>query len=428
MSDIRAASWPAPRRSRRAPGPARQSAMREHNLALALREIAFAPTPVSRADIAGATGLTRATASSLVDALVGAGLVVESGPTARARGGRPATGLVLSEAGPAGVGIEVNVDYVAVCVMDLSGVVRSRHIEAGDWRDEPAPAVLGRTARIVAQVAAESERAGLRLAGAALAVPGLVRAPYGPLQLAPNLGWHDLDVLEVLRAAPDLPAMPLTVDNEANFAALAELFATPAEAGASVPRSFLHVSGEIGIGSGIVLDGALVRGRHGWSGELGHLTVSPDGPDCTCGARGCLEQYAGLDAILRAAGLPASRGTSLGGVPAVDRIVEAARAADPRMLAALESAGTALGVALAGALNLLDLDAVVLGGAYAPLSPWILRFVQQEVSGRLLSAPWSAPHVRASRLEADAAVLGAARSVVQGVVDDPAAWVARVGA
>ncbi|NHC15439.1 ROK family transcriptional regulator [Motilibacter sp. E257] len=400
--------------------------MREHNLALALREIAFAHTPVSRADIASATGLTRATASSLVDALVGAGLVVESGPTARPRGGRPATGLVLSSTGPAGIGIEVNVDYVAVCVMDLAGVVRHRRIEGGDWRDVPAPEALARAASLTADVARSARRSGLRLAGAALAVPGLVQAPYGPLQLAPNLGWQDLDVLAVLRDAPDLPAVPLTVDNEANFAALAELYAAPAEPGA--PRSFLHVSGEIGIGSGIVLNGALVRGRHGWSGELGHLTVSPDGPDCTCGSRGCLEQYAGLDAILRAAGLPAPRGTSLGGVSAVERIVETAKTADPSMLAALESAGTALGVALAGALNLLDLDAVVLGGAYARLAPWILEFVEQEIGGRLLSAPWSAPQVRASLLQADAAVLGAARSVVQGVVDDPASWVARVGA
>src|SRR4051794_26112583 len=144
VSETRADAWKA----RRGAVPARQSGMREHNLALALREVARADEPVSRADIASATGVTRATASSLVDALVGAGLVTEAGTTSRTRGGRPATGLVLAAAGAAGLGLEVNVDYVAACVVDLTGAVRHRQVEVDDWRGMAPATVLERAAQL----------------------------------------------------------------------------------------------------------------------------------------------------------------------------------------------------------------------------------------------------------------------------------------
>ncbi|MFD0748136.1 ROK family protein [Phytohabitans flavus] len=152
--------------------------------------------------------------------------------------------------------------------------------------------MLAEVAELAADARAHAEREGLAVAGAALAVPGLVTA-HGVVRLAPNLGWRDVDVPTGLAA---LDGLPVTVDNEANLAALGELHAGPAG-----PASFLYVSGEIGIGAGIVLHGALFRGARGWSGELGHVAVRPDGPACSCGARGCLEQYAGQEAILRAA-------------------------------------------------------------------------------------------------------------------------------
>src|SRR5437899_6463326 len=106
--------------------PARQDAVREHNLALVMGEIARASDPVSRADISASTGLTRATVSSLVDALLGIVLVRELEPSSGHKGGRPATGLVVNGAGGAGLGIEINVDYIAACVVDLRGDVRQR--------------------------------------------------------------------------------------------------------------------------------------------------------------------------------------------------------------------------------------------------------------------------------------------------------------
>ncbi|WP_410050109.1 ROK family protein, partial [Actinomadura sp. CNU-125] len=95
--------------------------------------------------------------------------------------------------------------------------------------------------------------------------------------------------------------MPAEYDNEANLAALGELWF----GGGTRLGDFVHVSGEIGIGAGIVVDGRVFRGAHGFAGELGHLVADPSGPSCPCGGRGCLEQIAGQDALLRAAGIPA---------------------------------------------------------------------------------------------------------------------------
>lgn len=400
--------------------PARPGGVRDHNLALVLRQVAEAPHPPSRADIAAGTGLTRATVSTLVDALVGGGLVEELRPVARARAGRPATGLAVRAAAAAGIGLEVNVDYLAACVVDLGGQVRHRRVEDGDQRGRPPGTVLRRAARLGAQALAAAGAAGLTVAGVTVALPGLVQAPDGPLRLAPNLGWRDVDVVRRLARDATWARLPISVDNEADLAALAELHAC----GPAAPASFVHVSGEVGIGAGVVLDGRLYRGRHGWGGEIGHVAVRPDGPACRCGSRGCLEQYAGQEAILRAAGVPAAAATSMGGSATVAGIAELARDGDPAVRAALAAAGTALGVVVAGAVNLLDVDAVVLGGIYAPLAEWIGPEVEREVSRRVLGAPWSAVTVRPSSVGPDAAVLGAAWSVVQGVLDDPADWLA----
>ena len=400
--------------------PADQRSVRSHNLALALGEVAAAKAPVSRADIASATGMTRATASSLVETLLAGGMLTELAPRSRPRGGRPATGLALSADGPAALGLEVNVDYVAACVLRLTGDVQHRETVERDEADGDPAASAAALGRLAARAVAVAEADGLRVVGAGLAVPGLVDAD-GYLRLAPNLHWSDVDVRALLQRQPSLADLPLTVDNEANLAALAELSSSP-QGG-----SFLHVSGEIGIGAGVVVDGALYRGRHGWSGELGHVSIDPSGPECSCGSRGCLEQYAGQEAILRAARLQPARGTSAGGDGALARLVDEAAQGNATVLDALARASVALGVAVSTALNLLDLDHVVLGGIYAPLFPWVAPEVERQIHRRVLASRWDPPGVRRSTLGAEAAVVGAARSVLQQILGDPGAHLGPAG-
>ncbi|MGC4807147.1 ROK family transcriptional regulator [Micromonospora sp. DT233] len=406
-----------------APAAVRQGSLRELNLAVVLGRIAAAPRPPSRADVAAATGLTRATVSAVVDDLIAGRLVAEAEPAPRAGAGRPARGLVLAGDGPAGLGLEVNVDYLAVCVTDLAGRVRHHTVHRADLRPLPPADALARLVALADAARLDARRQGLTLAGAVLAVPGLVDAA-GLVRLAPNLGWRDVPVPALLAAHPPLaepvPGIPaLVVENEANLAALGELHADP-----DGPVSFLHISGEVGIGAGIVLDGALFRGVRGFSGEIGHLTVRPAGRPCGCGGRGCLERYAGQEAVLAAAGLDRA---DLPADTAAARLADLAAAGHHATRAALAEAGAALGVAVAGVVNLLDLDTVVLGGGYARLTPWLRPPVLAEVSRRVLTAAWSPVTVRPSALGPEAAVVGAAGSVVRRIVAAPVGWLNRAG-
>jgi predicted NBD/HSP70 family sugar kinase len=404
--------------------PVRQASLREHNLALVLRHVATGAAPPSRAGVAAATGLTRATVSALVDELISGGLLAEVEPAPRAGAGRPAHRLTLASTGPAGLGLEANVDYLAACVVDFAGTPRGRLVRARDQRPRTPDEVVADLADLAAEAARLAAGEGLTLAGAALAVPGLVDAG-GLVRLAPNLGWRDVPVGPALAAEPGLAGLALTVDNEANLAALGELHAAdpapptprgdPATVGPAGRPSFVYVSGEIGVGAGIVLDGALFRGARGWSGELGHMAVDPDGPACHCGSRGCLERYAGQEALFGGADDGNAR-------PPAERLAARAAAGEPATLDALDRAGRALGVTLAGVVNLLDVDTVVLGGVYAPLARWLAPGVRRELAGRVLTARWSPVSVRPSVLGGAAAVVGAAGSVVRAVRDHPAGW------
>lgn len=404
--------------------PARQTSLREHNLALVLGEVTDARA-VTRARIAAATGLTKATVSSLVDTLVDAGLVDERGLDAGAVG-RPGQVLGPGARGPVGVGLEINVDYLATCTVDLAGAVRARDVVTGDLRDVPVGEVLERAARLLRRATGAAARAGLPVAGVTVAVPGLVDAPAQVLRTAPNLRWRDVDVLAALRPAAGADARDLRLGNEADLGALAELWCGGHDDGAGGRLdTFVHVSGEIGVGAGLVLGGRPLTGRRGFSGEIGHLTVA-DGPACACGSSGCLERLAGQEAILRRAGLPQAPGTAIGrpGGP-LGELVARAAAGRADAVAAVEAAGTVLGRGISAILNLVDVGAVVLGGIYAPLSPWLRGPVERELARRVLAAPWAPPRVLVSSLGGEAAVRGAALSVVRSVIADPAGYLAR---
>lgn len=394
----------------RSAGPVRSAiqhaGMRASNLALVLGELADSG-PLSRPQIADRTGLTKSSVSGLVADLITAGLVVETAATstpARDRG-RPAGTLSVDRQGAAGLGLEVNVDYLAALVTDLGGTPRYRHVVTRDNRSsspDDVGGVLGELVALAKAARTAAEEQGLRLAGACVAVAGAV--VDGHVLTAPNLRWSSVALAD--RLAAGLPALPLgvVVDNEANLAALGELWF-----GGQAPADFVHVSGEIGIGGGVVVDGHLFRGAHARAGELGHVVLDPDGPECSCGGRGCLERLAGQDTIVSEAG--AGDRTDL-----VRRCVDG----EQRAISAVRAAGLRLGVALASVTNLLDPDAVVLGGLFADLAPWLRPGVEESL-GRHLASP---PAVLTSRLGADAAVRGAAGSVVRRVIADPAGYLA----
>ncbi|WP_345432549.1 ROK family transcriptional regulator [Actinoallomurus vinaceus] len=404
--------------------PVRHGTMRARNLAVVLGEISRRQ-PVSRARLADVTGFTKTTVSSLVAALKDAGLVREDGPVRDGERGRPATAVSVNGDRVAGLGLEVNVDYLAACVLDLGRRIRHRHIVAADNRGRDPERVIGALTDLAETAIAAAGEQGLTVAGAVVALPGTLDRAGGRVRTAPNLGWRDVAAEDLLTAGLPPLALPADQDNEANLAALGELwFGDGPDLG-----SYVHVSGEIGVGAGIVVDGRVFRGAHGFAGELGHVVVDPDGPPCACGGRGCLEQAAGQEAILRAAGIPDVTATSTAGPDGpLAALVTLLRGGDERALSAVRRAGEALGQALAAAVNLLDPDTIVLGGIFSALAPWARPAVEAALArgtGIVRTAP---PRLTVSRLGGDAAALGAAALVVERVMNDPALLLAEISA
>ncbi|MFD5324877.1 ROK family protein [Streptomyces sp. NPDC127092] len=378
--------------------------MRRRNLALVLGTVA-AHSPLSRADVAGRIGLTRAAVSSLADELIVRGALTEAeAVSSGGRVGRPGRVLAVSDRGPAGLGLEIGVTHLAACVADLRGEPRVwRRVERSN-AGRPAGQVLAEAAALAAEAEAEAAALGLRVEGRVLAVPGVVsNERRGLVERAPNLGWHAVGLADHW---PDPDTVP-DPDNEANLGALAEYWHAE-----RVMETFVHVSGAAGIGAALVIDGRLFRGARGFAGELGHIPVHPDGAPCACGSRGCLEQYAGDAAVLREAGLTRH------GDP-VALLAERAGAGHAPTLRALDRAGRSLGLALTAAIDLIDPDGLVIGGAYAELAEWLLPSVRAELAARVTVRPWASEAVRASALGRRGPVLGAALMTVRRLVADP---------
>ncbi len=351
--------------------------MRRHHLSVVLEHLVRSG-PRSRAALAQDIGLTKATVSAVVADLLSRALVEEREP-ASGRIGRPAIALGVSTSVVA-LGLQIDADRVEASVVDLAGTVRARHRRGGDHREAEPAEVLGLLRDVTAEAMADVHDEGLWCAGAGLAVPGLVDPETGALFVAPNLHWLDVDLTAPQSLLGLPPSLPVTVDNEANLAALAEL----RHGVGRQHSSFVYVSGGVGIGAGVVIGGRVVRGAHGFAGELGHVGIDPSGSRCACGERGCLETVVG-----------------------VGRRASAVRRAD------------ALAAALRDVVNLIDPEAVVLGGAFSPGGDELASAVADRLHASTLGARWRPCPVMTSSLGPDAALLGATTTALDAVVADP---------
>ena len=382
--------------------------VRRSNLALVLGAIAEFPANSfpSRAQIAGATGLTKASVSSLVLDLLDAGIIREIGLNPQGRG-RPGVGLELNP-NRAVMGMEINVDYISAAVVGLAGNVITREMQERDNRNSADAPVLAALAVLADRVRSRAGEQGVEVLGGGLAVPGLVDPAAARVLTAPNLGWVDVD-LDLAALLPEAP-LGVALFNEANAAALAELRHRPD--GAS---NFLFVSGEVGVGGGIVIGSELFTGPEGHAGEVGHIVVDPDGGRCSCGGTGCLETVAGQDAIFAAAGLApdtASRSASM------SVLLRALEAGEPRAVSAVERAGRCLGIALAATARVVNLHSVVLGGHFAVLDPWLRRPLLESLQ-KYAPGKYASEQVGVSAVGESGALLGAAGSVIRSLVEAP---------
>jgi predicted NBD/HSP70 family sugar kinase len=388
--------------------------VRRANLALVLNHVAERG-PISRARIASETGLHKSTVSSLIGELEELGLVHEPAGIGRVPTvGRPATPIALASTTTA-LGLEIAVDGARAGIEDLTGEVRFEAQLARDLRSSDPGPVLDEVATIAREAFAFARSEGLRVIGAGIAVPGLVGLDARTLLRAPNLGWGEVHVADEVERRLGLPTGVTSLSNEANLAALAELW----DGVGRDLTSFVHVTGRsLGIGGGVVIGRELYRGSSGFAGEIGHMIVDRDGVVCACGARGCLETVAGLEAVRRAAGLPAAP-QAPSETALAEHLAALATAGEPAVLAAVDRAADALGVALSAVMNVLDVQALVLGGALVPLCPWLIPRVRGVLGKDVLASPLAGFDLRTSSLGALAPTRGAAAVHLRAVLSEP---------
>lgn len=382
-----------------------QEAVRRHNLGTLLRHVHRAGH-ISRAELTSTMGLNRSTIAGLVAELESLGVTERALPVgARSGAGRPSAGVALADAGPYVIAVDLGVDRAVVARVGLGGVVQQRTQATIDGSGGEAWQVGASVASLIRGVV-EDAPASAPLVGIGVSVPGLVRRSDGLIRLAPNLEWHDVSFGSIVLAALGVD-IPVSIANDADLGALAEH-----QRGAGVGiEDLIYVSGNVGVGAGVITGGHRLQGAGGYAGELGHLRFNPQGRPCHCGNLGCWETEVGAHAIAEAIRCPADKVAQLGEV--LDGYDQPTRE--------LRATGTALGHGLASIVNAFNPRVVVLGGYFRALFMLVGAEVQTGLADRALPAPLESVTLALPGLGEDSVLLGAAEIAFEPLFVDPVA-------
>jgi predicted NBD/HSP70 family sugar kinase len=383
--------------------------LRRHNLAAVLERLHLLG-PISRSELTSTTGLNRSTIADLIGELTELGLV-EQGPAEAASGpGRPSPMVRTRPQGASVLAVEISVDSIAVATVGLGGHVY-QHVRLARPRGGFSPQETVEDVAKQAGPMLDALPSDAVLAGVGAGVAGVTRRSDGFVHLAPNLGWRNVPFGAMLAAELEI-SDPVLVANEADLGALAE---HRRGIGAGVSH-LIYISGEAGIGAGIIHDGKPMLGAAGYAGEAGHTLINPDGHRCRCGATGCWETEAGEAALARHAGFP----PSVAGLGLLDTVVARANAGDRKTMAALDEIGRWLGLGIGNLINVFNPQLVVLGGFYHPLFPFLQKAVVKGARLGALDAPGDIAEITSSGLGSDAPLMGAAELALSEVIADPA--------
>lgn len=375
-------------------------ALRERNrlrLIDALRRTGTA----TRSELVRTTGLSRTTIATLLADLQARGLVVETAdPNGRAGArGRPPALLRLDPSAGAALGVDFGHRHVRVAVADLSSTLLAEASEPAEV-DTQADQVLDLAAGLVERVLAEAGVARDRVVGAGMGLPGPFDRTRQMINSATILpGWVGRDPAAELEARI---GVHVEVDNDANLGALGE---HRFGAGRGLTDA-VYIKLATGIGSGLILRGALHRGATGIAGELGHVQVQSDGVVCNCGGRGCLQTVAAVPTLLDAA--RAAHGPEL----TLPGLLELVAQGDFGARRIVGEAGRAVGRVLSDLCNLVNPEAIIVGGDLSAVGEPLLAGIREAIDRHALPGAAEAVQVKAATLGERAEVLGALALVI----------------
>lgn len=394
-----------------------QTLLRRINLSAIMNHIRE-EAPVSRTDLAVTTGLNKTTVSSLVNELILDEFVYEVGIRS-GEIGRPRVMLSINPKAGFILSAEIGVDFILVIATDFEPKVVYQFRQELTL-NEDVDIVINKLIELIQGAVEFCKGQGEgKLLGLAVGVPGLVGFTEGRLLFAPNLGWRDVPLRKILQN--HFTNIHITVDNEANMAALGEYFF----GSAYKVDDFLYLSSGVGLGGGIVRQGRLFRGVKGMAGEIGHIIMDPDGILCGCGNHGCWETQVSQKALFRYvkeminAGADSLLKYATDGdlmQLSVDKIVEAARLGDRVALDALTQVAHHLAIGIASLINVLNPQLVVFGGILSAAWEFIKPVLDQDLQMRSLLWERQKTEVVLAKHQANACVMGGVATVYQEII------------
>lgn len=394
-----------------------QEDLRNHNLSVTLDTLLRAQKPMSRADLAKETGLTKATLSLLASMLIESGVVQEGEPVVSTTYGRPSTPLEIRGGSIAGIGLQINTDGYGCLALDLNGDTLGREWVSEDMTGTDPYEIFAKLDAMTFPLESRLKRRGCKVVGAGFALPGIVTDDMW-LLVARNLGWENVNLtrFNVVRR------LDVVAGNEAKMAAIAQIpgYATERASFLNVvdrTDSFIYLSTDIGIGGAVVRDGEVVMGSHGFAGEIGHLSVAMDGPLCSCGRHGCLEAFAGRRALVEAAGI-AEDGDATSS-EAIDMFLQRWRAGDSDVAKVVDQAADALVSAIVSAVNLVDVDTVLLGGLWTHFGDELATVLEGRLRSEILGYPNVKIRVFVPPVALHPSLYGAAEMGLRRFIENP---------
>ncbi len=368
--------------------------------------IRFSPTGIARVELSRRMGLTRAAVTAIVNDLLATGIIREA-ERINARSGRPPVVLEIDPTRGYVVGIDFGASHLSMLIADLAAHILEETEIALDIQEGPK-ICLDQADHLLQDILAKTGRELKDILAIGLGVPGPIVSDAG-MVLAPPImpGWDRFPIRDTLEKRWGLP---VSLGNDAELGALGE-WAAGAGRGES---NLAYIKVGTGIGCGLLIDGQIYRGITGSAGEIGHLTIDENGPLCACGNHGCLEAFAGGRAIAQQAQEAIKKGqkTQMANNPSFETmtardVAKAARQGDLVAQQILEQAGSHIGIALAGLVNMFNPGMVIIGGGVAQTGDILLEPIRQVVQRRSLPAATRVVRITTAMLGRRSSSIGA---------------------